>query len=131
MDKKDKNVLKNGIKLTAEMLLSPGSSLLIDGKIKSGLLHVGVGIAAKMALGVPGCLFVAANSFSKSLTGKNLIATVCGTKDSRVVTLVDKVKKNVEQGMTLNETQEDILEDVEDLYMEATVDQQPGQKESR
>jgi hypothetical protein len=62
----------NAVKLAGEGLIAPGTSLLLDGDIKAGGAHVVAGLAAKALLGPVGWLLVAANSFSKSATGKSL-----------------------------------------------------------
>jgi uncharacterized protein DUF6072 len=62
----------NAIKLVSEGLITPGSSLLLDGDLKMGGAHVIAGLAAKTLLGPIGWLLVAASSFSRSATGKNL-----------------------------------------------------------
>ncbi|MGZ8998773.1 MAG: DUF6072 family protein, partial [Allosphingosinicella sp.] len=44
----------------------------MDGKLADGAAHAVVGIGARIALGPIGALVVAADSFSKSVTDKNL-----------------------------------------------------------
>jgi Family of unknown function (DUF6072) len=66
------NMLVNGVKAIAELGVLPGSSLLVDGDIKSGTLHVVAGLAARAFLGPIGWLAVGADSFSKSVSGKHL-----------------------------------------------------------
>lgn len=68
----ENSVLKNGARLIGETIITPGTSLLCDGQIKSGLLHVGAGLIARFTLGMPGLLLVAADSYSKTVTGKSL-----------------------------------------------------------
>jgi hypothetical protein len=68
----ENSVLKNGARLIGETFISPGTSLLCDGQIKSGLLHAGAGLVARFTLGMPGLLLVAADSYSKTVTGKSL-----------------------------------------------------------
>ena len=63
--------LTNGVKLVGEAIL-PGTSLLMDGKFSEGAGHVIVGLGARLILGPIGALVVAADSFSKSVTDKNL-----------------------------------------------------------
>jgi len=60
-----------GIKLVAELVL-PGASLLADGKIAQGGAHVVAGIAARALLGPIGFILVAANSYTRSVTGKHI-----------------------------------------------------------
>ena len=62
----------NAIKLVSEGLITPGASLLLDGDIRGGGAHVLLGLAARALLGPVGFLLVAANSFSRSTTGKGL-----------------------------------------------------------
>lgn len=64
-------VLTNGAKLVGEALL-PGASLLMDGKFVDGAAHMVVGLGARAMLGPIGALLVAADSFSKSVTDRNL-----------------------------------------------------------
>ncbi len=65
------NVLANGAKLIGETVL-PGASLLLDGKFVNGALHSVAGIGARLALGPIGVALICADSFSKSVTDKNL-----------------------------------------------------------
>lgn len=62
----------NAIKLAGEGLIAPGASLLLDGDIKGGGAHLVVGLAAKALLGPIGWFLVAADSFSRSTSGKSL-----------------------------------------------------------
>lgn len=64
--------LENAVKLVGEAVV-PGASLLMDGKILEGGAHVIVGGLARVVLGPVGLLLVAANSYSTSATGKNLL----------------------------------------------------------
>lgn len=64
--------IDNAIKLLGEAAL-PGASLLIDGKIGIGGLHLIAGAWAKAAIGPVGAAIVMANSYSESVTGKNLL----------------------------------------------------------
>ncbi len=61
-----------GIKLVGEVV-APGTSLLLDGNVSLGAIHLVGGWLAKKALGPVGWLLVAANSYSQSVTGKNLM----------------------------------------------------------
>ena len=65
-------IASRGIKIAGEALVVPGSSLILDGKILAGGAHLVGGILAKMALGPLGCILVAANSYSKSVSGQHL-----------------------------------------------------------
>jgi hypothetical protein len=64
--------VENGVKLVGETFL-PGTSLMIDGDIKSGLAHAAIGLLARVALGPVGFFAVAADSYSRSVTGKGLL----------------------------------------------------------
>lgn len=66
--------INNAVKLASEGLVAPGASLLLDGDFKGGGAHLIVGLVAKALLGPIGWLLVAADSFSKSTTGKNVYA---------------------------------------------------------
>jgi len=65
------NVVENGVKLVGETLL-PGTSLMIDGEIKSGLGHAALGILATAAFGPLAWIAVAADSYARSVTGRSL-----------------------------------------------------------
>ena len=71
MKNEDLRTITNGVKLIGEAIL-PGTSLLMDGKFSDGAAHAVVGIGARVAFGPIGALLVAADSFSKSVTDKNL-----------------------------------------------------------
>lgn len=58
------------VKLVGEALV-PGVSLALDGDIKSGVLHFVGGAVAKGLIGPVGWVYAAADSFSKSTTGKH------------------------------------------------------------
>ncbi|WAS96621.1 DUF6072 family protein [Nannocystis punicea] len=65
-------MIDNAIKLLGEAFL-PGASLLMDGKIVEGSAHLIAGTWAKAAVGPVGLALVIANSYSESVTGKNLL----------------------------------------------------------
>jgi Family of unknown function (DUF6072) len=65
-------VVENGVKLVGERFL-PGTSLMMDGDIKGGLTHAAVGLLARAAFGPVAWFAVAADSYSRSVTGKGLI----------------------------------------------------------
>lgn len=65
-------VVENGVKLVGENIL-PGTSLIIDGDIKGGLAHAAIGLLARAAFGPVAWFAVAADSYSRSVTGKGLI----------------------------------------------------------
>jgi hypothetical protein len=64
--------LQNGIKAVGEAVIAPGSSLIIDGDVKNGAMHLAGGLAAKAFLGPIGWGLVAADSFSLSVSGKHI-----------------------------------------------------------
>lgn len=68
-------LLSRALKLAGETI-APGASLLLDGKVGIGALHFVGGTLARMAFGPLGVLVVAANSYSKSVTGKSLVANL-------------------------------------------------------
>ena len=74
MDESDMSqVIKHGVELAGDTLLAPGTSLLLEGRVIEGSLHVIVGLAARALLGPIGWLAVAANSYASATTGKNLL----------------------------------------------------------
>jgi len=64
-------MLTNGVKLVGETML-PGASLLMDGNFVNGAAHVAAGAAAVAFVAPWAVLLVVADSFSKSVSGKNL-----------------------------------------------------------
>jgi hypothetical protein len=70
-------LLSRGAKLAGETVL-PGASLLLDGQVVSGGLHLVTGLLAKAVLGPLGLILVAADSYSRSVTGKGLVSLVQG-----------------------------------------------------
>src|SRR5436305_6616752 len=71
-------VLARGLKLAGETFI-PGASLLLDGEVASGVGHLVVGTLARLAFGPLGLLVVAADSYSKSVSGKSLLEQIRGT----------------------------------------------------
>ena len=69
---KSSSTAQNALKLVGEAVI-PGASLLMDGKILQGGVHLLAGAAAKVFLGPIGVALVIANSYAKSTTGKNLL----------------------------------------------------------
>ena len=65
-------VLGRGVKILGEMVVGPGASLALDGKILPGAAHFVGGMLARWAPGSVGWFLVAANSYAKSVTGKGL-----------------------------------------------------------
>jgi hypothetical protein len=58
------------VKLVGEAVV-PGVSLMLDGEIKSGSLHLLGGAAGRLLLGPIGWFYAAADSYSRSTTGKH------------------------------------------------------------
>ena len=71
-------VLESGVKLAGEAFVAPGTSLILDGEIASGGAHLVGGLLAKWAVGPVGWVVLAANSYSKSVTDKNLYEHIGG-----------------------------------------------------
>lgn len=112
-----KESTKNILKFSAEVLITPGSSLLSEGKFKEGAIHVGLGILGMGLLGLPGIVLVGASSFQRS-NKKNDINLVGTDADCRIKNLNVKVAAEIEAGMTLEEIKAGIEEDVEDAFQE-------------
>jgi hypothetical protein len=66
------NLLANGVKLVGEVAVLPGSGLLLEGKVVSGLVHTGSAILAGALIGPIGWALVVLDSYSESVTGKHL-----------------------------------------------------------
>lgn len=70
-------LLVNGVKVLGEVAIVPGASLIVDGQVKSGILHAVGGLLGLAVLGpVLGpltWLAVGADSYSRSVAGKNLV----------------------------------------------------------
>jgi hypothetical protein len=62
----------NGVKAVGEAFVVPGASLILDGNVKGGALHFAGAYVARALLGPIGWALVAADSFSVSVSGKNL-----------------------------------------------------------
>ncbi len=74
--------LVNGIKAIGDTMVLPGSSLLIDGDVKSGVIHAVGGVLGRAVLGPVGWLLVGANAFSNSVSGKHLHQHFIGKKEA-------------------------------------------------
>jgi hypothetical protein len=77
---KPATVVANGAKLVGESFI-PGASLYLDGDVAPGLAHTVVGLGARALLGALGPLamvVVAADSYTKSVTDRNLYEHVVG-----------------------------------------------------
>ena len=72
-------VIGRGIKVLGETVV-PGACLVLDGELLPGAAHLVGGLVARWAFGPVGWLLVAANSYSKSVTGKNLVEHLQGTR---------------------------------------------------
>ena len=126
------NALTKGLKLIGEVAITPGISLLLDGKMKSGVVHVGVGFIARRVFGLPGLLLVGADSYSQSVTGKTLLEHVqtlggagagagAGTAAvARDESLGQRVSKAINENKSLGEILATVAEDVEDKYHSLT-----------
>lgn len=77
-------VIGRGIKILGETVV-PGASLVLDGKILSGAAHLVGGLVARWAFGPVGWLLVAANSYSKSVTGRHLPEHLQSTRPETTV----------------------------------------------
>jgi hypothetical protein len=76
----EQSTLTNGIKAASEALILPGSSLILDGNVKSGAIHAVGGLLAKVVIGPLGWGLVAADSFSQSVSGMPLHKHFFGSK---------------------------------------------------
>ncbi|MCG7560165.1 MULTISPECIES: DUF6072 family protein [Pseudoalteromonas] len=114
----NKEIAKDTACLAGEALLTPGVSLLAQGKGKLGLAHVGAGLAAKLALGPAGMLFVAANSYCLSKTGQSLFTQFTTKKGAGDQSLREDVSQALDKGQPIEQVIESVIEDVEDIYHE-------------
>jgi hypothetical protein len=65
-------LLSRGLKIAGETV-APGASLLLDGQVLPGVAHFLAGMVARAAFGPVGMILVAADSYSKSVSGKGLL----------------------------------------------------------
>ncbi|ETX06970.1 DUF6072 family protein [Candidatus Entotheonella palauensis] len=128
MAEQNDDVVNRSIKLLGESLLTPGFSLLLDGQIKQGTLHTGLGLLARVALGIPGAFLVAANSYSVSTTGKSLYVNLFNPKDVKDYNIKDAVKQDVAAGRSLDEINARVAEDIEDIYEETVASLRNGRQ---
>ena len=70
----------NAVKFIGETIV-PGTSLLLDGQVGSGAVHAVGGIVGRAFLGPIGYIAFAANSFTKSVTGKGIIGHLSAAKE--------------------------------------------------
>ncbi len=70
-------LLVNGVKVLGEVGIVPGTSLIVDGEVKSGIVHAAGGLLGLAVLGpVLGplaWLAVGADSYSRSVSGKSIV----------------------------------------------------------
>jgi len=71
--------LANGVKALAEIVVLPGSSLLMTGETANGLMHTVGAVAAGALFGPIGWGLVVADSLSKSIAGRHLWQTASPT----------------------------------------------------
>lgn len=71
------SLLVNGVKVLGEVAVVPGASLIVDGEVKSGIVHAAGGLLGLAILGpVFGpltWLAMGADSYSRSVSGKNIV----------------------------------------------------------
>jgi len=68
----DAPVLTNALKVAGEGLIVPGASLVVDGDLKGGAIHIAGAYVARALIGPIGWALVAADSYSVSVSGKHL-----------------------------------------------------------
>jgi hypothetical protein len=64
--------LLNGVKAAGEAYIIPGASLMLDGNVKGGVIHMAGAYAARALFGPIGWAYFAADSFSLSVSGKHI-----------------------------------------------------------
>ena len=62
----------NGAKALGDVVIAPGTSLIVQGEVKSGALHVLSGVVARSFFGPIGWLAVGADAYSRAVTGKHI-----------------------------------------------------------
>ncbi len=67
----DAPVLTNTLKVAGEALVVPGASLVVDGDLKGGALHIVGAYVARALVGPIGWALMAADSYSVSVSGKH------------------------------------------------------------
>jgi hypothetical protein len=70
-------LLERGLKIAGESV-APGASLLLDGKVVPGVAHFLAGMLARAVFGPVGVILVAADSYSRSVSGKSLLEQLQG-----------------------------------------------------
>lgn len=116
--------IKNTLKVAGEVLITPGISLLGEGKTQDGMIHAGVGLVGKSLFGLTGLLVVGASSFYRSLKKTNGNPIEVDGED-RIKDLNEKVRLELDAGMSLEEIKAGIQEDVEDAYFEIQQSNKP------
>lgn len=121
----DRKAVTNAVKVASELFVMPGTSLIMEGQVKSGLLHAGAAFLLRAVVWKPLAIVAIANSLSKSITGQSILGNMKGSRPGTntrpsAETLDDRVRSHMADGMTAEEIQETLREDVEDLVMETT-----------
>lgn len=76
------NIIDHSLKLLGESAFLPGFSQFVDGNIKAGTVYAVTGITARFILGAPVMALVAADSYSRSISGKSLCTNLfCREKE--------------------------------------------------
>ncbi|MCJ8273797.1 MAG: hypothetical protein MJK04_30915, partial [Psychrosphaera sp.] len=91
-------IVKDALTIAGETLLLPGGSLLAKGDVKRGFAHVGLGLAARLALGTPGLILVGVNAYCTAKTGKGLLANLSTTKGPGDFSLREEVAEAIDKG---------------------------------
>lgn len=121
--KSNKEIATDALCIASEVTLVPGTSLLVKGQVKPGLVHLGLGLAAKVVMGPIGLSLVAANSICQAQTGESLYTKLTTTKGPGDTSLREEIQQKVDSGDSLEQIVETVVEDVEDIYHEATFEQ--------
>ena len=72
MEQVGSHPILNGVKAAGEALVVPGASLILDGNVKSSAVHMLGAVVARALVGPVGWIYFAADSYSVSVSGKNL-----------------------------------------------------------
>jgi len=63
--------VNNGVKLLGEVFITPGASLILDGRVGAGLAHTAISVAATALLGPVGPLarlLLGVSSYTRSIS---------------------------------------------------------------
>lgn len=112
--------VKTTLKLAGESFVLPGSSLLIEGKLGKGALHLGASVLGFCAFGLPAAVLVGASSFYQSMKATPAAAGAPDVANKYRAGLAGTVRDGVAEGLTLEEIKAGVGEDVEDAYFEAS-----------